>query len=172
MRYLIRQRLFAFKDDFWVTDEQGNRAFFINAKFLSLHQTLNLEDLSGQSLASIEHKLLTLTDAIDIKHDGTVVATVHKAVFSPLHHKSYIDLHGDNRRLEAVGNFFNKDFEIRDGHRVVAQVSRNWFQIRDAYGLDVASGEDDALFIAIAVCLDEIHSEEEDQQQPGISFNL
>jgi uncharacterized protein YxjI len=172
MRYLIRQRLFAFKDDFWVTDDQGDRVFFINAKLLSLHQTLSLEDLSGQSLASIEHKLLTLTDAIDVKRDGAVIATVHKAVFSPLHHKAYIDLHGENRRLEAIGNFLNKDFEIRDGHRVLAQVSRNWFQIQDAYGLEVAPDQDDALFIAIAVCLDEIHSQEEDQQQPGFSFGV
>jgi uncharacterized protein YxjI len=164
MRYLVRERLFAIKEDFWVTDEHGNRAFFINARFLSLHHTLVLEDVSGQKLASIEHKLLTVTDKMEIKHDGKVVATVHKAVFSPLHHKAFIDIHGrDNHRLEAVGNLIDKDFEIRDGHRVVARVSRKWFRIRDTYGVDVAPDQNDALFIAIAVCLDRIHHEEEER---------
>ena len=162
MRYLVRERIFAIKDDFWVTDEDGNHVFLINARLLSLHHTLVLEDVSGQKLASIEHKLLTFTDKMEVKHDGSVVATVHRAVFSPLHHKALIDLH-DGGRLEAVGNLIDKDFEIRDGHRVVARVSRKWFRVRDTYGLEVAEGENDALFVAIAVCLDRIHHDDEER---------
>ncbi len=160
MRYLVRERLFAIKDDFWITDEQGDKIFFIDAKVLSLRHALDLEDASGAKLATIKHRLLTFTDAMEIEHDGAVVATVHKAVFSPLHHRSIIDLAGGGR-LEAVGDIFDKDFEIRDGGQVVAQVSRAWFRIRDTYGVDVAPGQNDALMIAIAVCLDRIHAEEE-----------
>ena len=163
MRYLVREKIFSIKDDFWVTDADGNRVFFIDAKILSLHHTLELKDASGGTLATIRHKLLTFTDAMEIEHGGGVVATVHKAVFSPLHHRASIDLgpEAGGGRLEAVGNIIDKDFEIRDGHRVVARVSRAWFRVRDTYGVDVAPGENDALVIAIAVCLDRIHSEEE-----------
>ncbi len=31
MRYQVRERLFSIKDDFWVTDQDGNRAFFVDA---------------------------------------------------------------------------------------------------------------------------------------------
>ena len=160
MRYLVRERLFSITDDFWVTDEQGDRVFFVDAKILSLRHALELKDASGATLATIKHKLLTFTDAMEIEDGGTVVATVHKAVFSPLHHRANVDLAGGGR-LEAVGNLIDKDFEIRDGHRVLARVSRAWFRIRDTYGVDVAPGENDALMIAIAVCLDQIHAEEE-----------
>jgi uncharacterized protein YxjI len=167
MRYLVREKIFSIKDDFWVTDEDGNRAYFIDAKLLSLRHTLELKDASGAVLAAIKHKLLTFTDAMEIEHDGAVVATVHKAVFSPLHHRANIDL--DPRtgggRLEAVGNLLDKDFEIRDGHRVLARVSRAWFRVRDTYGVDVAPGENDALMIAIAVCLDRIHAQEEEHRR-------
>jgi uncharacterized protein YxjI len=163
MRYLVKERLFDIKDDFWVTDERGDRAFYVNAKFVSLHHTLVLEDASGRKLASIKHRLLTFTDAIDIEHDGAVVATVHRAIFSPLHHRAHIDLHDAGGRLEAVGNIIDKDFEIRDGHHVVARISRKWFRIRDTYGVEVAPGQNDALVIAIAVCLDRIHQEEEER---------
>jgi uncharacterized protein YxjI len=167
MRYLVREKIFSIKDDFWVTDADGNRAYFIDAKLLSLRHTLELKDASGAVLAAIKHKLLTFTDAMDIEHDGAVVATVHKAVFSPLHHRANIDL--DPRtgggRLEAVGNLLDKDFEIRDGHRVLARVSRAWFRVRDTYGVDVAPGENDALMIAIAVCLDRIHAQEEEHRR-------
>ena len=164
MRYLVRERLFAIKDDFWITDEQGNKIFFVNAKILSLRHALDLEDASGAKLLTIKHRLLTFTDAMEIEHDGAVVATVHKAVFSPLHHRSVIDLAG-GARLEAVGNIFDKDFEIRDGGQVLAQVSRAWFRIRDTYGVDVAPGVDIVLMIAIAVCLDRIHAEEEEEEE-------
>jgi uncharacterized protein YxjI len=80
-------------------------------------------------------------------------------VFSPLHHRAIIDLSG--RRLEAVGDILDKDFEILDSGRVAGRVSRAWFRIRDTYGVEVAPGEDDALMICIAVCLDRIHHDEE-----------
>jgi uncharacterized protein YxjI len=161
MRYLVRERMFAIKDDFWITDEHGNRVFYVNAKILTMHGTLELEDASGRKVASIKHKLLTFTDGMKIEHDGRVEATVHKAVFSPLHHRAKIDLH-DGGKLEAVGDILDKDFEIRDGHRVVARVSRHWFRIRDTYGIEVAPGENDALLICAAICLDRIHREEEE----------
>jgi uncharacterized protein YxjI len=161
MRYLVRERLFDIKDDFWVTDESGNGVFRVNSRFLSLHHTLVLEDAGGRNLASVKHKLLTFTDAMEIEHDGAVFATVHRAVFSPLHHKAHIDLHHDGRRLEAVGNIIDKDFEIREGHDVLARVSRKWFRIRDTYGVEVAPGQNDAFMIAVAVCLDRIHQDEE-----------
>ncbi len=164
MRYLVREKIFSIKDDFWITDADGNRAYFIDAKILSLRHALELKDASGGTQATIKHRLLTFTDAMEIEHDGAVVATVHKAVFSPLHHRANIDLAGGGR-LEAVGNLLDKDFEIRDGHRVLARVSRAWFRIRDAYGVDVAPGENDALMIAIAICLDRIHAEEEEHRR-------
>jgi uncharacterized protein YxjI len=164
MRYLVRERLFSIKDDFWVTDADGNRAFFVDAKILSLHRALELKDASGRPLATIKHRLLTFTDAMEIEHDGAVVATVHKAVFSPLHHRAHVDLAGGGR-LEAVGDIIDKEFEVRDGDRVLALISRKWFRIRDTYGVDVAPGENDALMIAIAVCLDRIHAEEEAERR-------
>jgi uncharacterized protein YxjI len=159
MRYQVRERLFSLKDDFWVTDQDGNRVFFIDARVLSLRHTLDLQDAAGRTVAQIKHKLLTFTDAMEVERDGSVAATVHKAVFSPLHHRAVIDLAGGGR-LEAVGNIIGKDFEIRDGHRVAGRVSRAWFRVRDTYGVAVAPGEDDVLMICIAVCLDRIHHDE------------
>jgi uncharacterized protein YxjI len=164
MRYLVRERLFAIKDDFWITDEQGDKVFFVDAKILSLRHALELKDASGRKLATIKHKLVTFTDVMEIEGDGGVVATVHKAVFSPLHHRANIDIAG-GERLEAVGNIVDKDFEIRAGGQPIARVSRAWFRIRDTYGVDVAPGQDDALIICIAVCLDRIHAEEEEEKE-------
>jgi uncharacterized protein YxjI len=162
MRYLVRERLFSITDDFWVTDEQGNEVFLVDGKALRLRETFELKDTAGQKLATIHKRFLTFTDAMEIEHDGAVVAIVHKAVVSPLHHRAIIDIPGGDR-LEAVGNIIDKDFEIRDGRQAIARISRSWFRIRDTYGVDVAPGENDALIVCIAICLDRIHHDEERQ---------
>ena len=161
MRYLVRERLFSISDDFWVTDERGDKVFLVDGKALRLHETFELKDGSGAILATIRKRFLSFTDTLDIEHDGEVAATVHRAAFSLLHHRAHIDIAGRGR-LEAVGNIIDKDFEIRDGGQVVARISRKWFTIRDAYGVDVAPGHNDAFIIAIAVCLDRIHHDEEE----------
>ena len=160
MRYLLRERLFSITDDFWVTDEQDNKVFLVDGKALSLRETFELKDASGRKLATIHKRFLTFTDAMEIEHDGAVVATVHKAVISPLRHRAHIDL-ADGARLEAVGNIIDKDFDILDGQQAIARISRSWFRIRDSYGVDVAPGQNDALMICIAICLDRIHHDEE-----------
>ncbi len=160
MRYLVRERIFSIADDFWVTDERGDKVFLVDGKALRLRETFELKDVSGAVLATIHKKSLSFADAMEIGHDGAVAATVHKAVISPLHHRAVIDIAGSGR-LEAVGNIIDKDFEIRDGGRVIARISRAWFRLRDTYGVDVAPGENDALIICIAICLDRIHHDEE-----------
>ncbi|MGH3171870.1 MAG: hypothetical protein ACRDN0_39180 [Trebonia sp.] len=46
---------------------------------------------------------------------------------------------------------------------MIARISRKWFRIRDTYGVEVAPGQNDAFMIAIAVCLDRIHQDEEER---------
>ena len=164
MRYLVREKVFSIGDDFWVTDEQGNEAFLVDGKALRLRQTFELKDRSGAIVATVRKKLLAIRDSMDIERGGTVIATVKKAVFSPLHHRSVVELPGGGE-LEAVGNILDKEFEIRSGGAVLAQVSRSWFRMRDTYGVDVAPGQDDALMLAVAVCLDRIHHDEEERRR-------
>ena len=156
MRYLVRERLFSISDDSWVTDEQGTKVFMVDGKALSLRNTFELKDASGTVLATIHKKFFALNDAMEIEQDGTVAATVHRQVLSLLHHRTTIDIPGRGR-LEAAGDIIDKEFEIRDGDQVVAQISRAWFRLRDTYGVDVSPGENDALIICIAICLDRIH---------------
>jgi uncharacterized protein YxjI len=165
MRYLIREKVFSIGDDFWVTDEQGDKVFLVDGKAMRLRETFELKDTSGAVVATVRKKLLALRDSMNIERDGTVIATVKKALVSPLHHRSVVELSGGGE-MEAVGNILNKEFEIRSGGMVLAHISRSWFRMRDTYGVDVAPGQDDALILAVAVCLDRIHHDEEAERRP------
>jgi uncharacterized protein YxjI len=163
MRYLVREKVFSIGDDFWVTDEQGADAFLVDGKALRLRQTFELKDRSGTIVATVRKKLLALRESMEIERDGAVIATVKKALISPLHHRFVVEIPGGGE-WEAVGNLVDKEFEIRSGGAVLARVSRSWFRVRDTYGVDVAPGQDDALVLSVAVCLDRIHHDEEERR--------
>lgn len=164
MRYAVREQIFSIGDDFWITDEQGDRAFLVDGKVLRLRQTLELKDRAGNIVAIVRKKLVALRDTMEIERDGEVAATVRKALISPLHHRSVIDL-ADGSQLEAVGNLLDKEFEIQGGGRTLARISRAWFRIRDTYGVDVAPGEDDVLLLAVAVALDRTRHDEDERRR-------
>jgi uncharacterized protein YxjI len=163
-RYAVREKIFSIGDDFWITDAAGNRVFLVDGKALSLRQRFELKNGSGEILATVHKKLIAVRDTMEIEHDGQVVATVRKALISPLHHRSVIEL-ADGSQLEAVGNIFDKEFDILAGGQPIAHISRAWFRIRDTYGVDIAPGENDALLLTIAVCLDRIHHDEEERDR-------
>ena len=80
------------------------------------------------------------------------MATVRKALVG-IRDRVSIDLAGGGE-LHVKGNLVDHEYEIdRDG-RAVARVSKRWFRVRDTYGVEIAPGEDDALVLAIAVCVD------------------
>jgi uncharacterized protein YxjI len=172
MRYLIHERLFSLTTDFWIEDENGNRVFFVDGRALSIRDTFELRDAAGTLRAIIRKKLLSVRDTMTIEDADGVLATVKPAWFSPLRHRYEIEL-ADGSSLEATGNFVDKDWQIVTGDGVVVgQVSRQWFRIRDTYGVDVAPGADDALIIAVAVCIDRLHEDQEhgDRDRSGFRF--
>jgi uncharacterized protein YxjI len=87
-----------------------------------------------------------------IERGGDSLATVRKALVG-IRDRFSIDVAG-GAELHAKGNIVDNEYEIdRDG-QAVARVSKRWFRVRDTYGVEIAPGEDDALVLAIAVCVD------------------
>ena len=81
-------------------------------------------------------------------------ATVKKALVG-IRDRYAIEVEG-GPDLSAKGNVVQHEYEIeRDGHKV-AEISKRWLRVRDAYGIEVAPDEDDALILAITVCIEQL----------------
>ena len=91
-RYQMREKLFAIGDDFWVETEGGQRAFKVDGKALRVRSTFVLESPSGEELFKIQEKKLRVRDTMTIEHNGDTVATVKKALVTPLRDRFSIDL--------------------------------------------------------------------------------
>jgi len=154
-RYQMREKVFAIGDDFWIEDGDGDRAFKVNGKALRIRSTFLIEDRSGNELLKIQEKKLSVRDKMEIEREGHTVATVKKALISPLRDRFSIEV-SNGGDLEAKGNIVDHEYEIeRDGTKV-AEVSKRWFRVRDTYGIEVAPDENDALIQAVTVCIDEM----------------
>jgi uncharacterized protein YxjI len=154
-RYRMRERLLSIGDDFWIDTDDDRHAFKVNGKALRVRSTFVLETPSGEELATIRERKLRIRDTMDVERRGETVATVKKALVSPLRDRFAIQL-SDGGELSAKGNVLDHEYEIeRDGH-TVAEISKRWFRVRDTYGIEIAPGEDDALILAAAVCIDEM----------------
>ena len=154
-KYRMREKMFAIGDDFWVENEEGERAFKVDGKALRIRDTLVLQDASGTELFKIQEKKLTIRDKMEIERGGTTVATIKKALISPLRDRFSIEVEG-GEDMEAKGNIVDHEYKIERGGRRVAEVSKRWFRIRDTYGIEVAPGEEDALLLAVTVCIDQM----------------
>jgi uncharacterized protein YxjI len=150
-RFLMREKLLAIGDDFWIENDQGERVYKVNGKAIRLRQTFVLEDASGGEVARIQERKLTIRDKIAIERGGHT-ATVHKALVG-IRDRFAIDVeHGDD--MKAHGNVVDHEYEIERDGDTVATISKKWFRIRESYGVDIAAGEDTALILAITVAID------------------
>jgi uncharacterized protein YxjI len=155
-RYKMREKMLAIGDDFWIEDASGRRAFKVNGKALRVRQTLVIEDGNGAELLKIQDRPVRVRDVMEIEDaGGATVATVKKAMISPLRERFTIDLAAGGE-MTAQGNIVDHEFEIEAGGSKVAEVSKKWFRVRDSYGVEVAPGQNAPLMLAIAVCIDQM----------------
>src|SRR5690349_14388256 len=114
----MREKLWAIGDDYWIETEDGQRAFKVNGKALRARRTFILESPEGEELIKIQERKLRIRDTMVLERDGRTVATIKKALITPLRDRYSIDLEDDGGELSAKGNIVDHEFEIeRDGEK-------------------------------------------------------
>ena len=158
----MKQKLFAWGDDFYIRDAAGKELFFVDGKALSFGDQLSFKTLDGQELAFIRQKLLSWGATYEIYRNGVLAAVVKKELFTFFHCTFMVDVPGPDD-LQARGNFLEHEYTFNRGGNTVATVSKQWFSWSDTYGVDIADAEDQILLLAATVVIDMVcHA---DQQQ-------
>ena len=153
-RYRLREKLVSIGDDAWIENEDGERVLRVNGKAFRRggRSTSRRPPASGSS-GSAAPPAPARDDGPRARRAarGHGAQGCDHAAARPLVHR-----HGGCRRAEGKGNIVDHEYAIeRDGQKI-AEVSKRWFRVRDTYGIEVGPGEDDALILAAAVCIDEM----------------
>jgi len=161
MRYIMKQKVFAWGDDFVIRNEAGDEVFFVDGKAFSLGDKLSFQDMRRNELAFIRQKLLAWGPTYEITRQGTLAAVVKKQLFTFFRCKFTVDVPGPDD-LEAQGDFLDMEYAFTRGGRTIAEVSKRWFSWADTYGVDVRECEDDVLILASTVVIDMVcHADDE-----------
>lgn len=161
MRYVMKQHILSWGDDFTIRDENGRDAFHVDGKVFSFGDSLTIYAASGGEAARIEQKLLSWGPTYEVYRNGNHVATVKKKLLTFLRDTFYVDVPGPDD-LEAHGNILDHEYEFTRHGDTVARVSKRFFSWSDSYGVDIAEGEDDVLILAAAVVIDLVSHNDDD----------
>ncbi|MBE2249889.1 MAG: LURP-one-related family protein [Myxococcus sp.] len=154
MKYVVKQKLFSFGDDFAIKDESGREVYSVDGRaFTLLREKLAFLDAQKREVAFIRERLVALTPSYEILRDGKVAAVVKKDFINLFRVGFTVDVPGPDD-LEATGSLLEHEYTFKRGGRVVAEVSKRWFSLTDTYGVDVAEGEDEVLVLASTVVID------------------
>lgn len=153
MRYVMKQKLFSWGDDFTIKNADGADVFFVDGKAFSIGNKLSFQNMQREELAFIQQKLLAWGPTYQIFRNGELAAIVKKELFTLFRCRFTVDVPGPDD-LEAAGNFLDMEYTFTRASQAVAEVSKRWFTWSDTYGVDISDGEDDVLILASTVVID------------------
>ncbi len=152
----MREKLVAFGYDYYIHNETGQKVFKVDGKVLRVRDTLKFKDMQGNVLCQIQERMLRIQDVMAIEDGrGQKVAEVKKALITPLRDRWTVKIRNEPD-LDIQGNILDHEYEIKEGRRKVAQVSKKWFRVRDTYGVEVAPDQEDVIILAVTVALDQM----------------
>ena len=153
--FMLREKMFSIGDDFWIENGAGQRAFKVDGKALRIRETLVIEDAAGREVATIKEKLLSVRDVMTIERGGQPLATIKKALFTPLRERFDV-VCANGVTYDVKGRITDHRYKFeRDGAQV-AEVSKKWFRVRDSYGVEIGPNEDIGLILASVVAIDQM----------------
>jgi uncharacterized protein YxjI len=152
-RYLMKQALFSWGDDFHIKNDAGKDVFFVDGKAFSFREKLSFQDMAGNELAFISQKVLSWGPTYEIYRGDHLMAVVKKHLFTLFRCRFTVDVPGPDD-LEAEGDFLDHEYAFSRGGQTVASVSKQWFAWADTYGVEIADDQDDILILASTVVID------------------
>ena len=149
MTLYMKQKVFAFKDRFYITDEQGKNIYYVEGEFLSLGKKLHIYDMQNNELAMVQQRLLTLLPKFSVIVEGEQVAEIAKelTLFRPMY-----KVKGPNWTVD--GDIWDHDYHVRKGMNSIIHVSKAWLSWGDTYKIDIRNEINPVMAIAVVLAID------------------
>lgn len=149
MKLYIKQKVFSWKDTFYVKDEQGNDRYYVEGELFSLGKKLHIYDMNSNEIAFIHQKVLSFLPRFFVFIGGIQVAEIVKE-FTFFRNKYRIEGLG----WDVDGDFMDHDYEITHMGRPIVAISKEWFTWGDSYMLDIADNVDPVNALSVVLAID------------------
>ncbi|MFN2582334.1 MAG: LURP-one-related/scramblase family protein [Candidatus Dormibacteria bacterium] len=166
MRYAVQEKFFAAGEDNTINREDGSPAYRVDGKALSLRNRMDIYDMQGNHVGSVQRKLMSMQPQYEIELPDGQRAVLHKKI-SFLKQKWILTVGSDE--LDLTGNLLSHDFAIARNGETIATISKAWVSWTSTYGVDVRDGENDLLILGAVLGLE---AEQDAEQGRGSGFHF
>lgn len=149
MKLYIKQKVFSWKDKFYVRDEFGNDRYYVEGELFSFGKKLHIYGMNGNELALVQQKVLSFLPRYFVFTGGIQRAEIVKE-FTFFRNKYRIDGLG----WEVDGDFMDHDYEITQMGRPIVTINKEWFTWGDSYVLDIADSVDPINALSVVLAID------------------
>ena len=148
MKLLFKQRAFTWFDSYDIFDEAGTTVYTVQGRLAWGHR-LEISDAAGNYLGQVRQEVLTFRPRFSLFIGENCVGQLRKefALFKPVF---TLDCNG----WEIEGNFWEWDYRVTEGSRIVMTVSKELFHWTDTYQMDIADPRDALLCLMIVLAID------------------
>lgn len=149
MKLYIKQKVFSWRDRFFVKDESGNDRYAAEGEILSWGKKLHIYDGNGVKAAFIRQKVWSWLPRFFVEINDRVVCEIVKEF--TFFRQSY-RIAGVPWHME--GDFWAHEYSLNSDGRQVMRMSKKWFSWGDSYELDITDPQDELLCLCVALVVD------------------
>jgi uncharacterized protein YxjI len=147
MSYFLKQNFLTWGERFAIYDASARNRYFVDSDMFAFGKVLYLRSLGGNDLAEIRQKVWNLNPTY-------LISLPEKEPIKMVYNKKQ-GFQCKSLGLTANGDFAQGEYVIKDKDgKILASVSKKWFTLGDAYGIEVASGTDTALMLSIVLAVE------------------
>lgn len=152
MKFIVRQKIFSFADNFIIKDSVGKPRYQVEGKFFSIGKKLNIYDMEQNHLIYIEQEVFRFLPEYFLHENGEVVARVKKEFTFLIPKVNIESVYGD---FTIDGSVFGYNFTVSKDGNVVATISKEFLSFSDSYVVDI-EGENEDFLLALVIVIDQI----------------
>ena len=157
-RYIFKEKFFKITDKYWIVDENGENAFFLDQDFTFMGYRAKVYGSNRERLFSIEKKIISLLPKFFVNFEDGSKMTVNKK-FTLL--RKSIDVDTDFGKINLKGSVWDYNFIIGLNGVKIGEVNRKFISLTDHYILTVYDEAYTEALVALVICLNKIHDDEE-----------
>jgi len=149
MRLYLKQKVFSWRDRFFVKDENGEDRYTVEGESFSWGKKLHVYNTDGSEAAFIRQKVFSFLPRYFIEIGGNVVCEMVRefAFFRQSYRLEGLSWHLD-------GDFMAHEYSLTNSGQVIMSLSKKWFTWGDSYELDIADPHNELLCLCAALTVD------------------
>jgi uncharacterized protein YxjI len=149
MKLYMKQKVFSWRDRFFIKDESGSDRYAVEGELLSWGKKLHIFNANGAKVAFIRQKVWSWLPRFFVEIDGRMVCEIVKELTFFRQKYRVVGL-----PWVLDGDFWAHEYSLTENGREIMRLSKKWFSWGDSYELDIDNPRHELLCLCVALAVD------------------